>query len=124
MASVTFSGAGPPLPVLYLMPKSPSGPPGLWLAERISPPQVPCLRITQDAAGVDRMPPCPTSTLPMPLAAAMLQDDLDRLAVVVAPVAAQHQRAAGGRGDGVEHRLDEVLQISRRLEHGDLLAQA
>ena len=38
MASVTFSGAGPPLPILYLMPKSPSGPPGLWLADRISPP--------------------------------------------------------------------------------------
>jgi hypothetical protein len=71
MASVIFSGAGPPLAVLYLMPKSPSGPPGLWLAERIRPPKVRYLRITQEAAGVDRMPPCPTSTRPKPLAAAM-----------------------------------------------------
>jgi hypothetical protein len=31
-------GAGPPLAMLYLMPKSSSGPPGLWLAERIKPP--------------------------------------------------------------------------------------
>ena len=31
-ASVIFSGAGPPLPALYFMPKSPCGPAGLWLA--------------------------------------------------------------------------------------------
>ena len=36
--SVTFSGAGPPLPILYLIPKSPSGPPGLWLADSTMPP--------------------------------------------------------------------------------------
>ena len=52
------------------------------------------------------------------------ENDLGRLAVVVAPVAAQHQRAARRCIDGVEHRLDEVFQISRRLEYGDLLAQA
>ncbi len=38
MASVSPSGAGPPLPVLYLMPKSSSGPPGLCDAVRITPP--------------------------------------------------------------------------------------
>ena len=37
-AWVNFSGAGPPLLTLYFMPKSSSGPPGLWLAESISPP--------------------------------------------------------------------------------------
>ena len=68
---VTFSAAGPPLAPLNLMPKSPSGPPGLWLADRMSPPKAPCWRITQLAAGVDRMPPCPTSTRPKPFAAAM-----------------------------------------------------
>jgi hypothetical protein len=52
------------------------------------------------------------------------QDDLDRLTVVVAPVATQHQRAARWRDDGIEHGLDEVLQVVRRLEHGNLLAQA
>jgi len=53
IASVTFSGAGPPLAMLYLMPKSPSGPPGLWLAESTRPPMALCLRITQEAAGED-----------------------------------------------------------------------
>lgn len=37
MASVIDSGAGPPLEQLYLIPKSLSGPPGLWLAVRIMP---------------------------------------------------------------------------------------
>ncbi len=37
MAAVTASGAGPPFAMLYLMPKSPSGPPGLWLADRMMP---------------------------------------------------------------------------------------
>jgi hypothetical protein len=40
IASVTFSGAGPPLAVLYLMPKSSVGPAGLWLADKIMPPKV------------------------------------------------------------------------------------
>ncbi|MNU00536.1 hypothetical protein D3C72_2436860 [compost metagenome] len=62
MASVTLSGAGPPAAMLYLTPKSPSGPPGLWLADRMMPPEAWRLRITQLTAGVDRMPPCPTST--------------------------------------------------------------
>ena len=43
--------------------ESSSGPPGLWLAERMRPPLAPYLRITQLAAGVERMPPRPTSTL-------------------------------------------------------------
>ena len=71
IASVICSGAGPPLPMLYLMPKSPSGPPGLWLADRMMPPNALYLRMTLEAAGVERMPPCPTSTRPKPLAAAI-----------------------------------------------------
>lgn len=46
----------PPLEMLYLMPKSPLGPPGLWLAVRIMPPTAFILRITQETAGVDMMP--------------------------------------------------------------------
>jgi hypothetical protein len=38
IASVTFSGAGPPLEQLNLIPKSPLGPPGLCEADRIIPP--------------------------------------------------------------------------------------
>src|SRR3546814_17219011 len=56
---------------LYLRPKSPSGPPGLWLAERMRPPSVLRARITAEAAGVDRMPFCPTSTRAAPFAAAI-----------------------------------------------------
>ena len=66
-----LSGAGPPLPMLYLMPKSSVGPPGLWLADRMMPPNAPCLRMTWLAAGVESRPPRPTSTRPKPLAAAI-----------------------------------------------------
>ena len=52
IASVSVSGAGPPFPALYLMPKSPSGPPGLWLADRMMPPKALYLRIRCEAAGV------------------------------------------------------------------------
>ena len=71
IASVSFSGAGPPFAALYLMPKSPSGPPGLWLAERMMPPKARYLRIRCEAAGVESSPPRPTITRPKPLAAAM-----------------------------------------------------
>ena len=71
MASVTDSGAGPPAGMLYLMPKSPSAPAGLWLAERMRPPSVPRARITAEAAGVERSPFRPTSTRAAPLAAAI-----------------------------------------------------
>ena len=57
--------------MLYLMPKSSVGPPGLWLAERMMPPKAWRLRMTFEAAGVERMPPRPTSTRPKPLAAAI-----------------------------------------------------
>ena len=66
-----FSGAGPPFDALYLMPKSPSGPPGLWLADRMMPPKACRTRIRFEAAGVDRMPPRPTTTRPKPLADAI-----------------------------------------------------
>jgi hypothetical protein len=46
------------------MPKSASGPPGLWLAVKMIPPAVWCLRIKHEAAGVERIPFCPTKSLP------------------------------------------------------------
>lgn len=46
----------PPLAVLNLMPKSPLGPPGLWLAVRMIPPMALYFLITQDTAGVDIIP--------------------------------------------------------------------
>jgi hypothetical protein len=55
-----------------------------------------------------------------PLAGGHAQDDLDRLAVVEASVAADHQGAraavASGPFPGVEDRLDEVLQVVGLLE--------
>ena len=54
------------------MPKSASGPPGLWLAERISPPTAPRRRIRWLAAGVESRPARPTTARPKPLAAAIL----------------------------------------------------
>ncbi len=71
MALVTASGAGPPLAMLYLMPKSSVGPPGLWLADSTRPPAAPRLRIRWLTAGVDSRPPRPTIARTTPLAAAM-----------------------------------------------------
>lgn len=52
---VTSSGAGPPLEVLNLIPKSSSGPPGLWEAVSKIPPSVFNDRIKAETAGVERM---------------------------------------------------------------------
>ena len=62
--------------MLYLIPKSSSGPPGLWLAVKMKPPYAspPCLlRIIAETAGVDRRPSLPIQTFPTPFAAAMRQ---------------------------------------------------
>jgi hypothetical protein len=53
-----------------------------------------------------------------------LDGELDDFAVVVPPVAADHQRLAGKAFQRIEDRLDEVLRIVRLLEDGHLLAQA
>lgn len=66
--SVTLSGAGPPLETLYLIPKSLSGPPGLCEAVRRMPPYALYLRMTLEAAGVERMAFWPTMNLETPLA--------------------------------------------------------
>ena len=71
IASVSDSGAGPPLEPLIFTPKSPSGPPGLWLAERMMPAAAAWRRIRFDAAGVERMPPVVVITRATPWAAAI-----------------------------------------------------
>ena len=53
---VIISGAGPPLEIFNFTPKSPSIPPGLWLAERIIPPIAFSFLIKCDVAGVDNKP--------------------------------------------------------------------
>ena len=70
--SVTFSGAGPPFSTLYLIPKSAFGPPGLCEAVSRIPPFALYLRITLDAAGVERIPFCPRMILATPFADAIL----------------------------------------------------
>ena len=80
--------------MLYLMPKSSSRPPGLWLAERTRPPSAPRRRMTAETAGVERMPPRPTSTRAEAVGRGHADDGLDGLAVVVATVAADDQRLA------------------------------
>jgi len=46
----------PPFLVLNLIPKSLSGPPGLWLAVKIMPPVAFLFLIRCDTAGVDSSP--------------------------------------------------------------------
>ena len=52
------------------------------------------------------------------------QHRLDGRAVVVTPVAAQHQRLAMAVAERVEHALHEVFQVLRGAEERHLLAQA
>ena len=62
---VIASGAGPPLEILNLIPKSPLGPPGLWLAVRMIPPIALIFRMMQDTAGVESIPFCPITRRPI-----------------------------------------------------------
>lgn len=55
----------PPLATLNLIPKSPPGPPGLWLAVRTIPPVALIFRIMQDTAGVDNNPFRPMTNRPI-----------------------------------------------------------
>jgi hypothetical protein len=106
--------------MLYLIPKSSVGPPGLWLADRMIPPKAPFLRMTWLAAGVEsspRGPPAPGRSRWR----GHLQRDLDDLAVEVPPVAADHQRLALEPVQAVEDRLDEVLDVVRLAKWGTFL---
>ena len=51
-----------------------------------------------------------------------LDDDLDRLAVEKAPVAAEDERLALKALEGIESRLNEVFEVVRLLKDRDLLA--
>lgn len=71
IALVTSSGAGPPLEMLNLIPKSFSGPPGLCEAVSRIPPSVLSERMSAETAGVDRIESTPTMTCLIPLPAAI-----------------------------------------------------
>jgi hypothetical protein len=107
-----------------LTPKSSSGPPGLWLADRMMPPSVWCLRIRLEAAGVDRIASCPDDHLGRAVGGGHAQDHLRGAVVEIAPVAAQHEGLARRAADRVEDRLHEVLEIMWLHEDRGLLAQA
>ena len=94
MASVTCSGAGPPLAILYLTPKSPFGPPGLWLADRTMPPRAACLRMTQDIAGVERSPLRPSKHAADAIGRGHAKNNLDGFAIVEPSVPANDKRFA------------------------------
>ena len=53
-----------------------------------------------------------------------LDDFLDRLAVVIAPVAAEHEHLAGKAFERVENRLHEIFDVIGLLENRHLFAQA
>lgn len=69
---VTLSGAGPPFSMLYLIPKSALGPPGLCEAVRRIPPFAFLERMMCEAAGVDMMPFSPMMSFSTPFAAPIL----------------------------------------------------
>jgi len=63
--SICFVMFSPPLATLNLIPKSPPGPPGLWLAVRMIPPLAFIFLMMQETAGVDRIPLCPMTRRPI-----------------------------------------------------------
>ena len=91
MLLVTSSGAGPPLAVLNLIPKSLSGPPGLCEAVSKIPPSVLRDRIKAETAGVERIESLPRITCLIPLAAAILRMICE---------ASGDYTVSNGRGDG------------------------
>ena len=98
------------------MPKSPSAPPGLWLADRMMPPSV--LRVADHGRGRRRrqQPVPPDHDAGSPVRRGHLQDGLDRRFIEVAPVAADGQRLAADPADAIEDRLHEVLEVARLHE--------
>ncbi len=124
MASVIFSGAGPPLPMLYLMPKSSCGPPGLWLADRTRPPKASYLRMTLRGGRRRENASLPDHHLAETVRGSHGNGLLDDLDVEEAAVAADDQCLALKSIERVEDRLDEVLSVVLLLEHRHLLAQA
>mmetsp|Transcript_7886 Transcript_7886/g.9581 ORF Transcript_7886/g.9581 Transcript_7886/m.9581 type:complete len:274 (+) Transcript_7886:973-1794(+) len=79
IVSVTEVGAGPPFAVLYLMPKSSFGPPGLCEAVRIIAPLASKLRTRCEIAGVEARKFGIVTTRETPLAAAMRRMIIDAL---------------------------------------------
>ena len=92
--------------MLYLMPKSPSA-----AADQLAG----CRRRQQPVA--------PDDDLGHAIGRGQAHDGLDRHVVVVAAIAAQHQRAAAQFRHAVEYRLHEVFEVARLLEDLDLLPQ-
>ena len=116
-ASVYDAGVGPPLAPFTFTPKSPSGPPGLWLADRMIPPMAFLLRIRWDAAGGD-------DYFPQPMGGCHAQDHIDGTHVAVTTVAANHQSAAISTWQGAECGFDEAFEVVRLFKLLAAFAQA
>lgn len=65
LAVLKMTANSPPLEILNLIPKSPLGPPGLWLAVRMIPPMALIFLMMHDTAGVERIPFCPITKRPI-----------------------------------------------------------
>ena len=86
---------------------------GLWLAERITPPNAWRLRIRAGRGRGGQQPVLADHDPPEAVRRGHLEDDLRRGPVVVAAIAADDQGLAFDALEHVEHRLDEVLQVVR-----------
>ena len=74
--------------------------------------------------GGSREDACPSHDhAPVAVGSRHLQDHLDRFAIVVAAVTSEHEHRPGAGTDGIEQRLDIVLEVARLLEDLDLLPQ-
>ncbi len=75
------------------------------------PPTASCLRITQEAAGVESSPSRPTSTPAEAVGGGDLEGDLHQLLVEEASIPADHQGGAPVVRDAIDDRLHEVLDV-------------
>ena len=88
------------------------------------PPNASYLRMTWEAAGVDRMPPCPTRTLAKAVGSRHADGDLDDVPVEDSGRRRRPPGLARKPFQAVEDRLDEIFDIVGLLENRHLLAQA
>ena len=124
MASVIFSGAGPPLPVLYFDAEVAVRAAGIVAGGEDNAAEGP--RPADDAGGRRRREYSvltdqdPSETV----GGGDFENDLDGFAVVKSPVTAHYQGLALIACQRIEDRLDKILQVVGLLEDRDLFPQA
>jgi len=117
-------GGGPAVLDVVLDPEIPVGAARVVACGEDDPAEGLALADFRGSSGRGKDPAPPDDEASHAVGGRQPDDGLDRLAVEVSPVPAQHQGLAPQPLERVEDRLDEVLEIMGLAEDLDLLAQA